>query len=147
MSVRIIVAINPRRRSATSRSVQRKARGPPDGSKEVIMEDTKAAAFELHTMRRAFRNLANRWGLSSRELAELLPAGGREDIDPPLDTETRMRILIEVNYRIGMADEGLEEWLRTSSRTLRGLSPLDAMSGSLGDLRGIRAIVDRGFAS
>lgn len=110
--------------------------------------DTKdIAALELRTMRSAWRALARRWELTAAERRELLPAGGEDEDFPPRDTETRMRIMIEVGYRIGLPTDLLHDWLRTASPVLGWLSPLDAMAGSLADLRGFRRIVELGFAS
>jgi hypothetical protein len=111
----------------------------------MTMEDL--AAMELRTMRSAWRALARRWDLTARERAALLPSGGEEDESPPCDTETRMRILIEIGYRIGLPEARLHEWLRTGYATLHWRSPLDAMSGPIADLRGFRRLVDLGFAS
>lgn len=110
--------------------------------------DTKdIAALELRTMRSAWRALARRWGLSSAECRELLPAGGEDEDFPPRDTETRMRIMIEINYRITMPEDVVWEWLRTSLHDLGYLTPLDVLGGTLADLRGFRRIVELGFAS
>lgn len=111
------------------------------------MERVDFAAIELHTMRQAWRALERRWDLTPRERRELLPAGGLDDADPPRDTETRMRILIEVGHRIGLPGTELHDWLRTPVRYLGWLTPLDVMSGGLGDLRGFRELIERGFAS
>lgn len=111
------------------------------------MTDEEIAASELRTMITAWRALERRWDLSPVERRRLLPAGGEDDAAPPGDTETRMRILIEVGYRIGLAECLLHDWLRQPTKTLRWLSPLDAMSGPLADLRGVRRLVELGFAS
>lgn len=105
------------------------------------------AALELRTMHQAWRALARRWDLTPRECAALFPAGGAEDARPPRDTETRMRILIEVGYRIGLPEEALHDWLRTPIRPLGWQTPLELMSGGLGDLRGFRRLVEAGLAS
>lgn len=111
------------------------------------MERTDFAAIELRTMRQAWCTLERRWELTPRERRELLPAGGVDDTDPPRDTETRMRILIEVGHRIGLPRAELHDWLRAPVVTLGWLTPLDVMSGGLGDLRGFRALIEEGFAS
>lgn len=111
------------------------------------MTNEDIAATELRIMITAWEALERRWDLSPVERRGLLPAGGEDEAAPPRDTETRMRILIEVGYRIGLADCLLDDWLRTSSPTLGGLTPLEAMSGSLGELRGVRRLVEMGFAS
>lgn len=95
----------------------------------------------------AWRALAARWDLTWRERGELLPAGGEEDESPPRDTEARMRILIEVGYRISLPEAELRDWLRTATQALGWLSPLDVMSGSLGDLRSFRHLVNVGLSS
>ena len=111
------------------------------------MTDDDLAAVELRTMLSAWRALATRWDLTWRERAELLPAGGEESENPPRDTEARMRILIEIGYRISLPDSELHDWLRTATQALGWLSPLDLMSGSMGDLRSIRHLVNVGFSS
>lgn len=111
------------------------------------MTDDDLAATELRTMITAWRALDRRWDLSPVERRRLLPEGGEDGAAPPRDTETRMRILIEVGYRIGLAECLLHDWLRTPDVTLGWLSPLDAMSGPLADLRGVRRLVELGFAS
>ncbi len=105
------------------------------------------AALELRTMQSAWRALERRWGLSPTERRALFPAGGDDLADPPADTEARMRIQIEIGYRIGMPEDMLRDWLRTASPVLGWLTPLDVMSGSRADLRGLRRIVEAGFAS
>ena len=111
------------------------------------MIDDECAATELRVMGSAWRALDRRWDLSPVERRRLFPDGGEDDAAPPRDTETRMRILIEIGYRIGLAECLLHDWLRMPTPTLGWLSPLDAMSGPLADLRGVRDLVDRGFAS
>lgn len=105
------------------------------------------AETELRVMRSAWRSLSARWELTARERAALLPGGGEDAPSPPCDTETRMRILIEIGYRIGLPREVLHDWPRSPSPTLGWLTPLDVMSGALGELRGFRRLVERGFAS
>lgn len=111
------------------------------------MIEDECAVTELRAMSSAWHALDRRWDLSPVERRHLLPAGGEDTSNPPRDTETRMRILVQIGYRIGLAECLLHDWLRTPSPTLGWLTPLDAMSGGLGDLRGVRALVDRGFAS
>lgn len=111
------------------------------------MGNDELAVIELRTMRSAWRALSRRWDLTSRERTELLPAGGEENESPPTDTEARMRILIEIGYRVGLPDSTLQDWLRTPTETLGFLTPLDAMSGPMADLRGVRRLVEMGFAS
>jgi hypothetical protein len=111
------------------------------------MERMDFAAIELRTMRQAWRALEGRWELTWRECRELLPAGGADDENPPRDTETRMRILIQVGHRVGIPGPKLHDWLRSPVATLGWLTPLDVMSGGLGELRGFRALVEQGFAS
>jgi hypothetical protein len=113
---------------------------------EDEMEHDEFSKIELRTMVSAWRALNHRWDLSPRERRALLPEGGEEDTSPPRDTETRMRVLIAVGYRIGMPEDMLHDWLRTPTKTLGWLTPLDAMSGSLGELRGVRRLVEEGFA-
>lgn len=111
------------------------------------MIDDECAATELRAMGSAWRALDRRWDLSPVERRRLLPEGGEADANPPRDTETRMRILIAIGYRIGLAECLLHDWLRAPTPTLGWLSPLDAMSGPLADLRGVRRLVDMGFAT
>lgn len=111
------------------------------------MKHEDLAAVELRTMLSAWRALATRWDLTWRERRELLPGGGEEDENPPRDTEARMRILVEVGYRLALPEAELHDWLRTATKALGWLSPLDVMSGSMGDLRSIRHLVNVGFAS
>lgn len=105
------------------------------------------AAIELRAMRSAWQALATRWGLTLRERTELLPAGGEDADSPPQDTEMRMRILIEIGYRIGLKEPDLRDWLRAPMITLGWLAPFDAMSGTIADLRGIRRLVEAGCSS
>ena len=105
------------------------------------------AAIELRSMRSAWRALERRWELSPKERRELLPEGGEQDASPPRDTEARMRIMIEIGYRIGLHDTLLYAWLRTPSPTLDWLTPIDVMSGSMANLRGLRRLVEMDFAS
>ena len=111
------------------------------------MTNDELAVVELRTMRAAWLWLARRWELTARERAALFPSGGEDLRNPPGDTETRMRILIEIGHRIGLPQRLLHDWLRTPSPTLGWLTPLDVMSGKLADLRGIRRIIELGFAS
>ena len=104
-----------------------------------------AAAAELRAMRGAWMALRNEWGLSGLEVARLLQ--GRDADAARLDaaTETRLRILIEIGYRIPTGiDDDLHDRLRTGTPAFGWLSPLEAMSGSIGDLRGVRAVVEAG---
>lgn len=111
------------------------------------MKNDECAADELRALQAAWRTLERRWNLCPVEARRLLPAAGEDREHPPLDTETRMRILIEIGYRVEFDVPLLRDWLRTSSATLRWLTPLDAMSGTIADLRGVRRLVEAGFAS
>lgn len=111
------------------------------------MIDEDLAALELRLMQSAWRTLERRWDLEPVERRRLLPDGGEDEVQPPRGTETRMRILIEIGYRIGLAEDLLHDWLRTPSPTLEWLTPLDVMSASVADLRGVRRLVEMGFAS
>ncbi len=114
----------------------------------MMMNGTEdLAAIELRAMRSEWRALARRWDLTARESADLFPVGGEDAVSPPRDTETRMRILIEIGYRIGLKESDLRDWLRVPMITLGWLAPLDAMSRSLADLRCIRRLVEQGHAS
>lgn len=111
------------------------------------MVTDELAALELRSMRAAWRTLMRDWDVTPTERRALLPEGGEEDAAPPRDTETRMRLLVEVGYRVRLEGWTLYDWLRTPTPVLRWLTPLDAMSGTLAQLRGVRSLVDRGFAS
>ncbi|SEL80854.1 Protein of unknown function [Sphingomonas palmae] len=111
------------------------------------MKHDDLAALELRSMRSAWKALERRWDLSPSERRALLPAGGVDEESPPRDTEARMRILIEVGYRIGLAEMLLQDWLRTSTPTLGWLTPLDVMSGTMSELRAMRRLVEMGLAS
>ena len=105
-----------------------------------------AAATELQAMRGAWRALRREWELSGTEVAFLLhgrdPEGSRLDAA----TETRLRILIEIGYRLERGvDDDLCDRLRTPTPAFGWLSPLDAMAGSLADLRGVRTVVEAGI--
>lgn len=111
------------------------------------MKHEDLATIELRTMQSAWRVLDERWELTWRERSALFPQGGEDTAFPPCDTETRMRILIEIGYRIGLPASELGEWLRTGSPVLNWKSPLDVMSGPIADLRGFRRLVEMGFAA
>ncbi len=107
-----------------------------------MLNGTDVPAVELTAMRAAWRDLAINWELTWRERRALLPAGGEDRSDPPLDTEHRMRILIEIGHRVRIYDETLSDWLRTPSELWNWSSPLEVMSGSLPDLRRFRVFVE-----
>jgi hypothetical protein len=111
----------------------------------MTMNGHEAAALELAAMRRAWRDLAVRWGLTLDERRALLPHGGEQLPSPPADTETRMRIMIEIGYRVRFETPAeLDDWLRTPLEMWKWNSPLDMMSGSISDLRRIRQFVEMG---
>lgn len=104
------------------------------------------ATVELMAMRTAWQDLSLRWELTWQERRALLPAGGEDAEQPPMDTERRMRILIEIGYRIRFDDDDdLQEWLRMPTELLNWYSPLEAMSGQLPDLRRFRQFVEMGL--
>ena len=111
------------------------------------MDGRDLAALELRLMRQAWRTLERRWDLSPAERRALLPMGGEDDEGPPQDTEARMRLMIEIGYRVSMPEDLVRDWLRTPVPALGWLAPIDAMAGTRADLRGIRDLVGRGFAS
>jgi hypothetical protein len=105
------------------------------------MNGNEAAAIELGAMRTAWGDLATRWDLGWHERRALLPAGGQDADTPPHDTERRMRLLIEVGHRLRFDDDDeLRDWLRTPSELWN--SPLEIMSGAIGDLRRFRQFVE-----
>lgn len=114
----------------------------------MLMEGTETARIELAAMTGAWRRLDARWDLAWRERRALFPKGGEDAGDPCGDTETRMRILIEIGYRLRFnCDEDEREWLRRPLEMLGWHSPMEVMSGALGDLRRFRAFVEQGLGS
>ncbi len=104
------------------------------------------AAIELRAMISAWRTLVIEWELTWSERQALLPQGGDELENPPAGTETRMRLLIEIGYRLRFDDGmALVEWLRTPSPDWGWLAPLDVMGASLPDLRRLRRLADAGL--
>lgn len=105
-----------------------------------------ASAIELMATTAAWRDLAIRWELDWRERTALLPSGGEEAATPPEDTETRMRILVEIGHRLRFdGDADLCEWLRLPTELWNWYSPLEVMSGPMSDLRRFRAYVEAGL--
>ena len=103
-----------------------------------------AAAAELATMMNAWRDLAVEWELTWQERRDLLPAGGDETAAPAADTEKRMRILLEIGYRLRFGNGAeLREWLRDPSEFWRWHTPLEVMSGGLELLRRFRRHVEQ----
>lgn len=114
----------------------------------VLFEGREAARIELAAMAAAWRSLGARWQLTWKERRALFPKGGEDGADPCADTETRMRILIEIGYRLRFDDDGDEqEWLRRPMEMLGWHTPIEVMSGTLGDLRRFRAFVEQGLGS
>lgn len=98
---------------------------------------------ELRAMISAWRALVVRWELTWSERRALLPEGGDDLPRPPADTETRMRILVEIGYRLRFdEDHGFVEWLRQPTSDWGWIAPLDVMGGSLADLRRVRRLAD-----
>ena len=113
-----------------------------------MLNETDAAVVELAAMMTAWRDLAVRWGLTWHERRALLPKGGDELASPPADTETRMRIMIEIGYRVRFDTPAeLDDWLRTPTQTWKWNSPLEVMSGPLADLRRFRQFVGTGVVA
>ena len=107
-----------------------------------------ASAAELVAMRNAWRDLAVRWKLTWQERRALLPEEGEDGLALPIDTEARMRILIEIGYRLRFEDDGeMCDWLRAPSRMWHWYSPIEVMSGEIGDLRQFRRRVEQGLCS
>lgn len=114
----------------------------------VLMEGRVVADIELAAMTGAWRDLDARWGLAWRERRALFPRGGEDHARPCEDTETRMRVLIEIGHRLRFDDDGDErEWLRRPMEMLGWHAPIEIMSGALGDLRRFRAFVEQGLGS
>ena len=108
----------------------------------------EAARVELATMTGAWRDLAARWDLVWRERRMLFPAGGEELAEPPGDTETRMRIMVEIGYRLPFDTAGeIRDWLREPTELWAWHSPLEVMAGRLSDLRRFRCFVEQGLGS
>lgn len=114
----------------------------------MLVDGYDFAAAELAAMRAGWDAVAKDWGLSWRERRMLFPAGSEDAPSPPADTETRMRIMIEIGHRLRLeADDDLQDWLREPSELLAWHTPLEAMSSSLADLRRFRRFVEQGFGS
>ena len=114
----------------------------------MLVEGRDAARDELAAMTGAWRGLDARWDLTWRERRMLFPRGGEDGAAPCADTETRMRVLIEIGYRLRFDDDGDEqEWLRRPIEMLGWHAPIEVMSGTLADLRRFRAFVEQGFGS
>jgi hypothetical protein len=113
----------------------------------MFINGNDVAAVEVMAMRTAWRHQAVHWELSWSERTALFPAGGEDRTDPPVDTERRMRILIEVGHRIAFEDDELCEWLRRPSELWNWYSPLEVMSGTLPELRRFRAFIEQGLGS
>lgn len=114
----------------------------------MLMDGKDAARVELAAMTGAWRSLAARWDLTWRELRALFPKGGEDGASPCADTETRMRVLVEIGYRVAFDEHDEErEWLRCPAEMLGWHAPIEVMSGTLGDLRRFRAFVEQGLGS
>ena len=70
-------------------------------------------AVRITAMRSAWQALAIEWGLTGGDRRDLLPEGG-EFADPmPDDTAARMRMLVEIGYRLRFDTTAeLRDWLR-----------------------------------
>jgi hypothetical protein len=108
------------------------------------MDMNEISARELRAMQGAWRAVRASWDLSDREVRDLLPQGGESISSPPHDTELRMRLMIEISYRLpsGIDDRG--EWLRMPTERLGWLSPLDVMASDIRDLRVMRRMLEAG---
>ncbi|NJR80064.1 hypothetical protein [Sphingomonas corticis] len=109
------------------------------------MDQGEAAAAELRMMRRAWNALRAQWRLDRREVLELLRgAEGAGTLSAA--TETRMRLLVEIGYRLCAADgdDDLRDRLRRPTAAFGWLSPLEAMSGGTGELRAVRVALETG---
>ncbi len=113
-----------------------------------MLDGRDAGAIEAMAVIKAWRDLAIRWELSWHERVALLPRGGEDTASPPEDTEKRMRILVEIGYRLRFEDdEVMCEWLRAPAEMWNWHSPLEVMSASLPDLRRFRAFIEMGLGS
>lgn len=113
-----------------------------------MLNGSEVAVIELIAIKSAWRDLAIGWELTWQERKALLPEGGEDAPHPPPDTEHRMRILLEIGYRLRFEnDAAMQEWLREPSECLNYYSPLEAMSGSLTELRRFRRFVEAGLGA
>ena len=135
--------MTPRRRTFRRRVVRVAVEEEDD-----MIDQAEAARVELAAMTGAWRSLASRWDLTWKERRALFPKGGEEGPSPCADTETRMRVLVEIGHRVGFDGEEEErEWLRQPIEMLGWYAPIEVMSGALGDLRRFRAFVEQGLGS
>ncbi len=113
-----------------------------------MIYECDAAGAELKAVQAAWKSLAIRWELTWSEKTELLPQGLEDTSSPPLDTEHRMRILVEIGYRLDFADDAeLCDWLRCPSALSNFYTPLELMTGGIADLRRFRLLVEQGGAA
>lgn len=110
----------------------------------MTMLDVDEATVELRAMQAAWRGLRSHWQLSEREVEELLPDGCGEHGNPNSGTETRMRLLLEISYRLPHRTDAVSDWLRLATPQFGWLTPLEAMSSGLPELRQVRRIVEQG---
>ena len=114
----------------------------------MLSEGLDVGRAELVAMAGAWRSLGARWDLTWMERRALFPRGDECAASPCSDTETRMRVLIEIGYRVRFDEDSQEqEWLRRPTEMLGWYSPLEVMSGTLADLRRFRAFVEQGLGS
>lgn len=110
----------------------------------ALMSGEEAGCAELAAMTGAWRSLDERWGLVWNERRALFPKGVEDSAGPCVDTETRMRILIEIGRRLRFENQiDEQEWLRRPTEMLGWHTPIEVMSGALGDLRRFRAFVEQ----
>ena len=104
------------------------------------------AAVELRAMASAWHAMAGGWDLTWGERQELFPKGGDDLPEPPADTERRMRILLEIGYRLRFDEaDALVNWLRRPIPGLGYQSPIELMGGPLANLRLVRRLADEGL--
>ena len=113
-----------------------------------MMNGIEASAMEADAMLGRWRMLVEDWALTWGERRALLPAGEGFLSSMPEDSETRMRILIEIDRHVPSRDGGgLADWLREPAEELGWCSPLEAMSRTLPDLRRFRHYLEQGLGS
>jgi hypothetical protein len=103
---------------------------------------------ERPTLRKAWNGFARALGVAWLERRMVLLQGGEHAAVPPMDTDRRMRLLVEVGYRLGARSAAeLYDWLRRLVPAFGWYSPLEVVSGPLEELVLYRTIVGDGGSS